>query len=291
MLPFLIKRKYLILVTTIIIFALFWVRTFTYLDPDFGYRLRNGQIILEEGIKGIRTDPYSYTMPSFEFVEHSWMSALFIAISHSAFGMVGTTFIFAIIALISLGVATLTIEKGRSIVGVFEKVFRKSIWHFGNPILLLSLSVIIGFVGVRVQVISWIFLSTLFFLVFNSKRWEKYKYFLPALFSFWVNLHASFFEGMFVLFAIVFFRAFNFEHLVRKENFLNIRTLLGKSWESIRKVKLRVWDLVILASSFLATLINPYGIGAWKKVLQVASSGSLRWNIKEWMPIMGIVYS
>jgi hypothetical protein len=280
----LIKKNYLLLLATFLVLALYWIKTNTYLDPDFGYRLRNGQIILKEGIEGIRTDPYSYTMPGFEFVEHSWMSAVVIALTFSATGMGGVTFLFSIVALSSLAVSTATINPKKSLAKISKKVFGRDIWHFGNPIFLLSLAIILGFVGVRVQVMSWIFLSTLFLLVFNDKRWEKYKYFVPVLFLFWANLHASFFEGMIVLLTILFFKAFNFNYLLEKESYKNIKLLAAKLSGSIKKVKLPVGNLIILVASFLATLINPYGIGAWKKVLMVASSSSLRWNINEWMP-------
>ncbi|MCH7641363.1 hypothetical protein IID22_04155 [Patescibacteria group bacterium] len=40
-------------------FALFWAKGAISLDPDFGFRLKTGELILAEGIP--KTDPYSYT--------------------------------------------------------------------------------------------------------------------------------------------------------------------------------------------------------------------------------------
>ena len=64
-------------------FVTYFVKGFYTIDPDFGWRLRVGGIIYGSGIP--KTDPFSYTMPSFPFVDHSWIFSLLIFITYSAF--------------------------------------------------------------------------------------------------------------------------------------------------------------------------------------------------------------
>lgn len=278
------SKNHLVLVLILLTFSLFWIKTYTYLDPDFGYRLRNGQIIFQEGIDGIRTDPFSYTMPSFTFVEHSWLSTLLIALIYSGFGMGGSALVFSIAALISLGISASSVRPKRSLEKISEEVFSKNLWHFGNPIFLLSLAIIFAFVGVRVQVVSWLLFSILLFVGLDNNRWKKYKLIVPALFLFWTNLHASFFEGILALLVIIFFRTFDFNYLLVKRSYKRKRALITKVVGSFKKGKYEVTDYLVLVASLLLTLVNPYGIGAWEKVILVASNTSLRWEINEWMP-------
>ena len=69
--------KNLQLVILSAIFLAFLVVALRVLDPDFGWRLRTGLIILESGIP--KLDPYSYTMPDFPFVDHAWGFDTFLA--------------------------------------------------------------------------------------------------------------------------------------------------------------------------------------------------------------------
>lgn len=284
MLSSLKKQNLLVLVLLLLTFSLYWIKTNIYLDPDFGYRLRNGQILLEKGIDGIRTDPFSYTMSGYEFVEHSWLSAILIAVFYSNLGMVGTALLFTFFALLSLGISIHTVDNRKSLVEVSSKVFRKNLWHFGNPVFLLSIALIFGIVGVRVQVISWLLFSVLVYITTGNSRWERYKYLIPPLFLLWVNLHASFFEGVIVLSLIVFFKTFDFNNILKRETYKGVDTFIKTVGRNLRKGRFVPTNYFILVTSLVLTLINPYGVGAWNKVLLVASNTSLRWEINEWKP-------
>src|SRR3989344_8710901 len=41
------------------------------LDPDLGWHIKTGQLILERGVP--YQDWYSYTMPNFPWVDHEWL--------------------------------------------------------------------------------------------------------------------------------------------------------------------------------------------------------------------------
>src|SRR3989344_2129018 len=50
--------------------------TFNSLDPDFGWHVRTGQLILERGIP--HQDWYTFTMPSFAWIDHEWLFNVFM---------------------------------------------------------------------------------------------------------------------------------------------------------------------------------------------------------------------
>ena len=71
-------------------FILSWVRGTFMLDPDFGWHLRMGQIILQTGIPA--TDPFSYTMQSYPFVDHEWLTNIGFSYLHPLIEIPGLAF-------------------------------------------------------------------------------------------------------------------------------------------------------------------------------------------------------
>jgi len=45
-------------------------------------------------------------------------------------------------------------------------------------------------------------------------------------------------------------------------------------------------DIIVMVLSVMATFVNPYGIGVWRKVFMVTTDTSLRWRIMEWLPTL-----
>jgi hypothetical protein len=82
------------------IVTLFIYRCWIYLDPDFGWHLRQGQLILSQGIP--TKDPYSYTMPDYPYIDHEWLVNVLIYLIHSNFGMISLSAVFGLIATLSL---------------------------------------------------------------------------------------------------------------------------------------------------------------------------------------------
>ena len=66
------KNEYVYLLLYTLFFILCIYRGVVILDPDFGWILRMGKIILERGIP--EKDPFSYTMSSYPFIAHQWLS-------------------------------------------------------------------------------------------------------------------------------------------------------------------------------------------------------------------------
>ena len=106
--------------------------------------------------------------------------------------------------------------------------------------------------GLRPQIISFLFLLILLWLLTSKNK--KIFYFIPILLLFWVNLHIGFFIGLFVLGFFIF----------QKNISINLTQ-----------------KILIVIISFLATLINPFGIKVYKEIFNHLNSplGSM---IAEW---------
>lgn len=169
---------------------LFWIKNLFLIDPDLGWQLRTGQYILSKGIP--YTDQFSYTMPSYPWIAHEWLSGVLFSLVFSAGGM-----ILLSVILIALFFILLFVLLGKN---------KFSDRHF-MP-LLLFFTVIISFWDLRPQVFSWCFFSLLLYTTFDPKRWIRYRWIWPILFVLWVNLHGGFALGIFTLFAFLVFRTY-----------------------------------------------------------------------------------
>lgn len=253
------RKSFLGALFLFLVFVLFWTKGTVSLDPDFGYRLRTGGLVLTQGIP--RTDPYSYTMPSFPYVEHAWLTGLSWALLYPTIGEVGLAAISTALALSALifSVCRAKIDLTSKEFSFLVRPGGRDLWYFGSFPFLLAIAVVLSFSGVRAQVVSWLAMSILLLVSLNSSIWRRWRKLLPVFFLLWTNLHGSFAAGIIVLFFVVLVRAF-------------------------RKKKLEAVDLIIALLSLMGTFINPYGIGAWREVWLSVSDTSLRWKISEWVP-------
>ncbi len=181
------KEKVVRISILLLFFLLFVYRGLVLLDPDFGWHIQMGRIILSTGIP--KTDPFSYSMPSYPFVDHEWLTNVFMAIGYEKISMIGLAIIFSLLTIIA--VATIT----RWLSTPETKLF-----------FVLSITLLFPFAGVRTQVITWFFFS-LFLTISFQQRWKKYKYILPFLMLLWVNMHGGFAIGIVSLFIILIARS------------------------------------------------------------------------------------
>jgi hypothetical protein len=229
----------------ILVILVFFSKGVVFLDPDFGWRLRTGILILKNGIP--QTDPFSYTMSSFPFVDHAWLTDVGIALAYPSVGMLGLSLIGVCLIFLSL------------LISLLRTGIKKDKLRIVFPASLLSVSAVLPFFGVRVQVVTWFMFSILLFLVCKSNIWKKWKLITPVFFIIWTNLHGGYAAGLLALFIIIIFRF-------------------------VRKRQVDRTDVLVLFLSLVFTLINPYGFGDWREVWSSVSDSKLRWRINEWMP-------
>lgn len=229
-------------ITLLFLLIIFAIQNFISLDPDFGWHLKMGQLILHTGIP--KADPFSYTMPNFPFIDHEWLSNIIIYLLFSSIGKIGLAFIFAFLVVLAL------------VISVPRKLFR-----FAFVPLLLSTTILIPFVGIRPQIETLFLFALLMKILTDQNIFKIGRFFIPAIFLVWANLHGGFALGLIVLFL------FN----------------LVSSW---KKSKVNFINLIIFVASILVTFLNPYGIRLWGEIWMQISDGNLRWSIVEWYPII-----
>ncbi len=243
----------------IILFVALWYKTATYLDPDFGWRLRTGFEILNNGVPN--KDIYSYTMPSFPWVDHAWLTDIIISSFYQLIGVSGLAAIFSALTVLALfvSISSEVLTKDlNSFISVKSKSL-KNLWYFAMPAIIVGTAILMPFVGIRAQVITWLMLSIFLRIIFDEKLWSRLKIFTPFYFLLWANLHGGFSIGLLVLALVIFVK-------------------------SIKLRKVDTVDLSLLLASALATFINPYGGGVYREIWSSVSDSSLRWQINEWQP-------
>lgn len=178
------KKKLLPCLLFSLLTGLFTLYNYTTLDPDFGWHLRMGQVILTSGIP--KTDPFSYTMPSYPFIDHEWLTNILLFVFYNLIGKLGLAVVFAILTVASF------------IIAIPEYYF-----SFILLPLLLASTLLLSSIGIRPQIESWFLLAILFKILNSQKLWQKWRFFLPILLAVWVNLHGGFAIGIATLLCFI----------------------------------------------------------------------------------------
>ncbi len=255
------------LLPLIIVLFLFWIKGTIFIDPDFGWRLKAGEIYLNQEIP--KTDPFSYTMSSFPWVDHAWLQSLFFYLIYSKLGYKWLAFFYALLVVLTLLISFFAtkkflLDKIKPLVLEGKEFYNplfKSLGILLNFPLSLLISVFFSFFGIRVQVLSWLLISVLIFILLERKMWEKTKFLLPIFFLIWANLHGSFLLGNLTLWLFIVLK-------------------------SIRERKIKPIDYGLAFLSTLVCFVNPYGSGIWREVFSTIFDTRLRFKIAEWMPVI-----
>ncbi len=138
----------------------------------------------------------------------------------------------------------------------FVKIIQRPVWIAALAFyLIFYLSETVFGLGFRPQVVSYLFFLITFFILQKSARSPRYLFYLPLLFFIWVNTHIGFFIGPLLL------GFFIIDKIVKKKSIFS----------------------PIIITSFLVTLLNPFGINVYREILNHASS-PLWTMIAEWVP-------
>ena len=247
------NKLFFLFLVVFLAFITYFFRGVYILDPDFGWRIRFGQIIYKNGIP--RSDPFSYTMPSFYFVDHSWLFSLLIGLTYPIFKNNLLSLFLSFLVFLSVYFS------GRRLCdGDFEHTdLAVKYERWLHPMVITSMAFLIIYFSVRAQVISWFLFSVLNLLLFSRDYYSRYKYFVPILFFIWANLHGGYSLGLIVL---IYFTCFR--------------------WFVSRKGSYK--DIFILLTSIFITLATPYGFEGWREVASSIFDSRLRLTISEWMP-------
>src|SRR5579864_1902820 len=103
------RLRVLLIILFIFLFIFFLIRGSVTQDPDFGWHIQTGNIIIKHGIA--YTDPFSYSMPSYPFVDHERLTNLLWALTFNTWGITPLLVVMSLLALASLLFQTAIVEK------------------------------------------------------------------------------------------------------------------------------------------------------------------------------------
>ncbi|MFC1790245.1 hypothetical protein ACFLZP_02035 [Patescibacteria group bacterium] len=236
------------------------------IDPDFGWHLRVGEYIWQTKSIPFK-DLFSFSLPGYPYVYHSWLAELLIYFFYRSFGLWGVTFFYTGLLVL----ATWLLAKM-----AFKRV--RLFWVFWFTLLLVPL--VQAVVYLRVQTITFLglVLTYLFIRGFLKNR-SKRIWWLPLVFLFWANLHGGFVLGLFFLASLWF---------VEVLLLLLVHIVPFKAYGQIGALNLKKVTklfLVILACA-LMTLVNPYGFKLYGQVLGMGTNQfALKHNL-DWLPLI-----
>ena len=135
------NQKILLFIFYVFLVALSFAMAYRIFDPDFGWHLKTGQLILERGVP--YTDWYSYTMPDFPWINHEWLTDIFIYTTYNYFGFYSLLLIF-----LCLYTASFFILKNRT-----------DNLTFFICIVVLGYFTSLSFIGIRPQLLTVLFIE------------------------------------------------------------------------------------------------------------------------------------
>jgi len=212
-------------------FILLYTKKIDLTTADLGRHLKNGEIILKEGItaKVLTTNFYSYTLPNQPFVNHHWLTGVIFYLIYKNFNFYGLSIFYTWLGIITWLILLIIAKK-------------ESNWFLAGFFGLFLLPLVVFRTEIRPEGFTYFFVSIFLFLAVLVRKNELDKnwlFLLPILIIFWINLHIGFIFGYLIL------AAFLFDEL--------IKLIFKKSNQFL--FLLKITSLTIIFS-----LINPHGI-------------------------------
>jgi len=222
------------------------------MDGDLPRHLLMGQLILDTSSVP-DTEPFVYPYLGQTYVTHEWLSTVIFAILYKFAGLTGIVIISALL-----------------IAGTFLVIFASTSKQYGNLFLILFITAW----GAAATSLNWVtrpHLFSMFFLAIwlvlagRLERGERIPiWWFPVLMVVWSNFHGEFIAGILVL--VAFAVGWGITYLFCPET-TNME--VGK----------RTWLALVL--SFLASLVNPAGIGSWKTMFGFMNNAYLMSRMTE----------
>jgi hypothetical protein len=227
-------------------------------DPDYWWHIEYGRWILEHGALPV-TDAWSWTAFGKNYLLTQWLGETAMGFAFNLANTAGTGVLAAL--LLTLTVAA-SYRAARCYLD--NRLAAFFIALFCDAILLTLVARPHNFTHLALALLSWILASWDNDNPRGNPRGNpRALYWLPPLFALWANLHGGFAFGLAYL-ALVW-----------------ISILLSAYVKRERPALLPLTTAIALSA--FATLLNPYGIGAWMSVLDISNLQSTALDIiTEW---------
>jgi hypothetical protein len=239
------------LVMTVLGFGLLAMSSRRMTDPDVWWHLRTGELIVLNH-RVFHTDPYSFTRFGQAWINHEWLSDVFIFGLYRGAGWGGLIVGFGVVITGAYLLLFLRCP-GRPSLAAFMTAWGAvascSLW------------------GVRPQMLSLFLTSVFLFILERADERPGLLWFTPLCMLLWVNLHAGFPVGLglMLLFAAGKLFELAFGARARAEVYLELRRLL-----------------LFLVLGLAIVPLNPYGARMYLYPLATLGSTAMQNYIEEW---------
>ena len=254
-------------VEKLLVFFVVIVGLKTLVDPDFGWHLRAGADLLKNGWIA-KTDPYSYTLSNWPWVDHEWLSNGILAFIYQYLGPFGLIFLFAILIAGSF---------------ILAASLTKLQLRYKLLASLLAILASLPILGVRVQMVTLLGMALTLWALYRYRQGElKQIWWLIPVMCLWANLHGGFLMGLTIM--GVFFVG------------EGIKFLWQRYWPKLYQ-RIKISEPIFQPRQFrqlffvgvgsaAATLINPYGWGLYYDFYKLFTTPFAIKSIAEWQPVV-----
>ena len=226
---------------------------YPYSDNDWGWHFKYGEYFFQHG-KLLMTDIYSWTLPGYQWTNHSWLYDLILYQLSRHFSFIGLSIATGFVGLLTFYFIIQTFKLSywkKAIAGVIFVLLTEEANHS----------------GFRSQSISLMFFAILMNILIRSRKNIKWAYTLPPLFLLWANMHADFSLGLGIAGV-----------------FLGMSFLIKTFKTEIISRKLMGGYALPLIIAFAVTFINPFTYNVYLEGFRHISNPYLQ-NVLEWRPI------
>jgi hypothetical protein len=212
---------------------------------DLAYHIRVGNLILDHGIP--RIDSFTFTAAGQPWLDQQWGAQVVLA----AFYRIGG---WPALALFRAGLMLLTFAPVRLACrarGASERA--------ASLLTTAAFVMCLSNLGMRPQMLALPLFTTSLWLVLDRRAHPARLWLVPVMTVAWANLHGSFVVAPALLTLV----------------------LLEDLW---RRDPMARSSAALVVATLLATFANPFGLGAWRYAIDIATSPTIRTTVQEWTP-------
>lgn len=226
-----------------LIFIIFLLPT---TDPDFGWQFRCGQEFLTKG-EICAKNAFSVLLPNYKSAYPILVYPTILALVFERFGFWGLSVLNTLVITTTYAFLFYAIKNNN---------FQKMVFILAS----IPLSWVVFSLGLRSQLFSILFFSLTLFIISKIRNGKaRFGFFLPLLFILWANTHGGIAFGFLLILILI------------------VEQLAKQKW------KASLQTILLLISSFLASLINPFGFRIYQEIL-IHLKTPLNTLIAEWVP-------
>ena len=212
---------------------------------DLAYHIRVGNLILSHGIP--KVDAFTFTVAGRPWLDQQWGAQVVLAGAYRIGGWPALALLRAALMLLTFAPIWLACRaRGAS----------------GRAASLLTIAAFVmctSNLGMRPQMLALPLFTTSLWLIVDRHAHPRRLWLVPAMTVAWANLHGSFVLAPALLSLVVIEDVWRQDPIIRSTAAVAVATLL-------------------------ATVMNPFGVGAWRYAIDIATSPTIRTTLQEWAP-------